>query len=152
MMIAGYSVTLTVTVAENAPLVAVICAVPWPLAVTRPPASTMATEASDERQRTAAAMACPLASCPVTTSCTVSPTASSVTASVDTVRPERRCCTVTATRIDTEPLETVTVVMPLPRAVTSPLGSTVATLGSVESQRISADSVPPLASCALAFS
>ena len=52
---------------------------------------------------------------------------------------ESRCCTVTATDEVTDPLATITCVIPLLCAVTRPLASTVATEGSEDVHRTSTD-------------
>ena len=86
----------------------------------------------------------------MTSNCEVAPNASSATASVDDTSRASRCSTVTDTDWVTVPLATVTVVMPLPCAVTRPAALTVATVVSVEVQLRVAVIELPFPSCAVA--
>ena len=75
-----------------------------------------------------------------------------MTASVDSTNRERPCCTVTEAVWVIEPLATVTVVVPLPRAVIRPAELTVATAESADDQLKTAVIELPLLSCAVARS
>ena len=84
----------------------------------------------------------------MTSSCEAAPNAFNMTVSADSTNWERRCCTVTVAVCVTDPLATVTVVMPLPRAVTRPEELTVATAVSAEASRRRVEGVAVVVPCA----
>ena len=112
--------------AEAAPALAVIVAVPSATAVTKPPASTVATPASlDSHENSAPATACPFSSIASAASCTVSPHAVNSVADGDTATETTDCVTVTTAEPDADPADAVIVAVPLPAAVTRPDASTL---------------------------
>ena len=126
--------TVTATLPDAAPALAVIVAVPLPAAVTRPAASTVATASSlDSHENSAPATAWPFASNASAASWTVAPTAVR-SAAGETATEFADWATVTATVPDADPAVAVTDAVPLPTAVTSPVELTVATAVSALDQ------------------
>ena len=110
-------------------------AVPAPTAETSPLPSTVATApSSDAHVKFTPGTGCPVASSASADRRSVSPSACSVSAAGRTLDSTARCSTVTSAVPASDPASAMTVAVPAPAAVTSPLPSTVATASSVVDQ------------------
>ena len=125
------STTVSLALPATPADVAMISTSPAEIPVTRPSPSTMATSVSpDAHANTVPATGFPLASAASAMSRTVS-AVRSVSVAGDTVTVLTSWATVTAAVPEAEPAVAVTIVAPLPTAVTSPAGATVATDASL---------------------
>ena len=128
------------------PDVAVMVAVPFPLAVTSPAAETVATSVSDEPHETVApAIVVPPASFTVATNVAVSPNDARLMVVGDSVTDVAVCATETVAAAVTEPEVAMIADVPLETAVTNPAAEIVATSVSDELHVTvaSAITVPP---------
>ena len=127
------TVCITVTTADPdaSPALAVIVAVPFAAAVTRPEPSTAATASSlDSHENSAPATARPFASNASAASRRVSPRAPMVASAGNTPTESGDCITVTTAAPEAPPALAVIVAVPLPAAVTRPVGSTCRHVGA----------------------
>jgi len=137
--------TVTSAAAVADPEVAVIVAVPLPIAVTRPVVETDATNASDEDHVTGASSTTTPPMVTVAESCEVSENDEKLKLELDSSINSWVCETVTSTVAVADPELAVIVAEPSPTAVINPVDETVAIPSSDEDQSIvtSAISLPP---------
>src|SRR5881628_2579995 len=146
--------TVRVAAPETPAAVAVISAAPFPTAVARPPASTVATSPSDDvHVNDWPGTTLPFASLATALNCCVSPSTSSVADAGVTTTDVTACSTDSVAVPDTPPVVAVMVVTPFASAVARPVAaSTVATAGDEDVQlKICPAMVFPFASFAVAL-
>ena len=134
--------TVTTTPAATPPDVAVTSVLPGDMAVTRPSASTPATEGSALTHTTSgASIACPLASVTVAVTIAVSPGLRNVSDSGATATSAGSCRTVTTAAAAAEPALAESVATPFPAAVTRPDSSIAATEASLLDQAMATPAI-----------
>jgi hypothetical protein len=145
--------TVAVAVPANDPIIAVITAVPFATAVTRPLAETVATAADeDDHCAVVPGTIWLFASRATAESCCVAPRAAIVTGAGLTATVVGTCSTVTWTVPEIVPAAALIVVDPFATAVTVPFTSTVATAVFDEVQEIVTGTTVLFEACAVAAS